>query len=156
MCIRDSPISSQSDCRIATGCASLLFRFIRVGHNGRVSYSYWEIFVTNICTYLSQIFAHICHKYVFRFIRVGHNGRVSYSQRLTVTARCRMDLSKFPHDSQVIKWWHEDIIPNDEDIMTHKWSNDQMRILFPMIDATARWWINLTKHFNHSIYLSHN
>ena len=38
-----------------------------------------------------------------RFIRVGHNGRVSYSQRLTVTARCRMDLSKFPHDSQVTK-----------------------------------------------------
>ena len=36
-----------------------------------------------------------------RFIRVASSGRVSYSQRLTVTARCRMDLSKFPHDSQV-------------------------------------------------------
>ena len=35
-----------------------------------------------------------------RFIRVAPNGRVSYSQRLTVTARCRMNLRKFPHDSQ--------------------------------------------------------
>jgi gamma-aminobutyric acid receptor subunit alpha len=36
-----------------------------------------------------------------KFVRVAHTGRVSYSQRLTVTARCKMDLSKFPHDSQV-------------------------------------------------------
>ena len=56
-----------------------------------------------------------------RFIRVAHTGRVSFSQRLTLTARystwllplllislllnilhrCKMDLSKFPHDSQV-------------------------------------------------------
>lgn len=50
-----------------------------------------------------------------RFIRVSPAGRVSYSQRLTVTAGCRhstllflqlycllhrMDLRKFPHDSQ--------------------------------------------------------
>ena len=36
-----------------------------------------------------------------RFHRIAPNGRVSYSQRLTVTARCRMNLRKFPHDSQV-------------------------------------------------------
>ena len=35
-----------------------------------------------------------------RFIRVAPDGKVSYSQRLTVTARCRMNLRKFPHDSQ--------------------------------------------------------
>ena len=35
-----------------------------------------------------------------RFIRVAPNGKVSYSQRLTITARCRMNLRKFPHDSQ--------------------------------------------------------
>ena len=39
---------------------------------------------------------------------------------------------------------------------THKWSNDDVRILFPTIDVTARWWINPTKHFNHPIYPSHN
>ena len=32
--------------------------------------------------------------------RVAPNGRVSYSQRLTVTAKCKMNLRKFPHDSQ--------------------------------------------------------
>ena len=35
-----------------------------------------------------------------RFIRVAPNGKVSYSQRLTVTARCKMNLQKFPHDLQ--------------------------------------------------------
>ena len=35
-----------------------------------------------------------------RFIRVAPTGKVSYSQRLTITARCRMNLRKFPHDSQ--------------------------------------------------------
>ena len=35
-----------------------------------------------------------------RFIRVAPNGRVSYSQRLTVTAKCKMNLRLFPHDSQ--------------------------------------------------------
>ena len=32
--------------------------------------------------------------------RVAPNGRVSYSQRLTVTAKCKMNLKLFPHDSQ--------------------------------------------------------
>ena len=36
-----------------------------------------------------------------RFIRISHNGRISYSQRLTVKARCQMDLRKFPLDSQL-------------------------------------------------------
>ena len=38
---------------------------------------------------------------------MASSGRVSYSQRLTVTARCRMDLSKFPHDSQVGRAPHQ-------------------------------------------------
>ena len=36
-----------------------------------------------------------------RFIRIAPNGRISYSQRLTITATCRMDLTKFPLDMQV-------------------------------------------------------
>ena len=36
-----------------------------------------------------------------RFIRISPNGRISYSQRLTVKARCQMDLRKFPLDSQI-------------------------------------------------------
>lgn len=35
-----------------------------------------------------------------RFIRIEPTGRISYSQRLTVKARCQMDLRKFPLDSQ--------------------------------------------------------
>ncbi|XP_040583596.2 gamma-aminobutyric acid receptor alpha-like [Lepeophtheirus salmonis] len=35
-----------------------------------------------------------------RFIRISPDGRISYSQRLTVKARCEMDLRKFPLDSQ--------------------------------------------------------
>ena len=35
-----------------------------------------------------------------RFIRISPNGRISYSQRLTLKARCQMDLHKFPLDSQ--------------------------------------------------------
>ena len=42
------------------------------------------------------------HKVVVpnRFIRISPAGRISYSQRLTVTARCQMDLRKFPLDTQ--------------------------------------------------------
>ena len=36
-----------------------------------------------------------------RFIRIAPNGRITYSQRLTVKARCQMDLHKFPLDTQV-------------------------------------------------------
>merc|ERR1719400_2630425 len=36
-----------------------------------------------------------------RFIRIGRDGSISYSQRLTVTTRCKMDLRKYPLDSQV-------------------------------------------------------
>ena len=35
-----------------------------------------------------------------RFIRISPTGRISYSQRLTLIARCQMDLHKFPLDSQ--------------------------------------------------------
>ena len=36
-----------------------------------------------------------------KFLRITPNGQVSYSQRLTIHARCRMHLLKFPLDSQV-------------------------------------------------------
>ena len=36
-----------------------------------------------------------------RFIRIAPSGRISFSQRLTVSARCKMDLHKFPLDSQI-------------------------------------------------------
>ena len=36
-----------------------------------------------------------------RFIRIAPDGTISYSQRLTINARCEMDLHKFPLDSQV-------------------------------------------------------
>lgn len=35
-----------------------------------------------------------------RFIRISPEGRISYSQRLTIKARCEMDLRKFPLDKQ--------------------------------------------------------
>ena len=36
-----------------------------------------------------------------RFVRISPNGRISYSQRLTVSAQCKMNLRKFPMDSQI-------------------------------------------------------
>ena len=36
-----------------------------------------------------------------RFIRIYPDGRVSFSQRLTISARCKMHLRKFPLDSQI-------------------------------------------------------
>ena len=36
-----------------------------------------------------------------RFIRISPDGKVSFSQRLTISAKCRMHLKKFPLDSQV-------------------------------------------------------
>ena len=48
------------------------------------------------------------HKVVVpnRFIRISPTGKISYSQRLTVTARCQMDLRKFPLDTQVGSQWN--------------------------------------------------
>ena len=36
-----------------------------------------------------------------RFIRISPEGRISYSQRLTLKAKCKMNLRKFPFDKQV-------------------------------------------------------
>ena len=40
-----------------------------------------------------------------KFLRITPDGHVSYSQRLTIHARCRMHLLKFPLDSQVCPLW---------------------------------------------------
>ena len=40
-----------------------------------------------------------------KFLRITPDGRVSYSQRLTIHARCRMHLLKFPLDSQLCPLW---------------------------------------------------
>ena len=40
-----------------------------------------------------------------KFLRIAPDGRVSYSQRLTIHARCRMHLLKFPLDSQICPLW---------------------------------------------------
>ena len=40
-----------------------------------------------------------------KFLRITPDGRVSYSQRLTIHARCKMHLLKFPLDSQVCPLW---------------------------------------------------
>ena len=40
-----------------------------------------------------------------KFLRISPDGRVSYSQRLTIHARCRMHLLKFPLDSQICPLW---------------------------------------------------
>ena len=37
------------------------------------------------------------------FVRISPDGYVSYSQRLTISAHCPMDLTKFPLDSQICK-----------------------------------------------------
>ena len=58
-------------------------------------------FVKNTVKYVPQrnnFFAQC--KVPNRFIRISPKGRISYSQRLTVKARCRMDLRKFPLDRQ--------------------------------------------------------
>ena len=40
-----------------------------------------------------------------KFLRITPDGHVSYSQRLTIHARCRMHLLKFPLDSQICPLW---------------------------------------------------
>jgi gamma-aminobutyric acid receptor subunit alpha len=40
-----------------------------------------------------------------KFLRITPDGKVSYSQRLTIHARCRMHLFKFPFDSQLCPLW---------------------------------------------------
>ena len=40
-----------------------------------------------------------------KFLRISPDGRVSYSQRLTIHARCRMHLLKFPLDHQICPLW---------------------------------------------------
>ena len=53
-------------------------------------------------TYFMNGQASYLHKFAVpnRFIRISPNGRISFSQRLTITARCHMNLRKFPLDSQ--------------------------------------------------------
>lgn len=57
-----------------------------------------------------------------RFIRIAPNGRISYSQRLTLKARCQMDLHKFPLDSQTCPLRIGSFGHASEDII-YKWSS---------------------------------
>ena len=55
------------------------------------------------------------------FVRVSPDGTVSYSQRLTVSAYCPMDLTKFPLDSQICKLVIGSFGYSAED-MIYRWS----------------------------------
>lgn len=56
-----------------------------------------------------------------RFIRIAPDGRVSYSQRLTIKARCQMDLRKFPLDTQECPL-EIGSFGHDSDEIIYKWS----------------------------------
>ena len=63
-----------------------------------------------------------------RFIRIAPDGKVSFSQRLTVSARCKMQLEKFPLDSQVCpleigSFGH----PNSD--VQYKWAQKPLRLV---------------------------
>merc|ERR1711892_942193 len=56
-----------------------------------------------------------------RFIRIAPNGRISYSQRLTVSARCQMNLRKFPLDTQACPL-EIGSFGFDDDDLTYSWA----------------------------------
>ena len=56
-----------------------------------------------------------------RFIRIAPDGRISYSQRLTIKARCQMDLRKFPLDLQNCPLEFGSFGHSADDV-TYKWS----------------------------------
>ncbi len=62
-----------------------------------------------------------------RFIRIAPNGRISYSQRLTVKARCQMDLRKFPLDSQQCPLEFGSFGHGAEDLV-YRWGPDPVSI----------------------------
>ena len=55
-----------------------------------------------------------------KFLRIAPDGKVSYSQRLTIHARCRMHLLKFPLDSQICPLWIGSYGYNTKDLI-YKW-----------------------------------
>ena len=55
-----------------------------------------------------------------KFLRIAPDGKVSYSQRLTIHARCRMHLLKFPLDSQICPLWIGSYGYNTRDLI-YKW-----------------------------------
>ena len=63
-----------------------------------------------------------------RFIRIAPDGGVSFSQRLTISAKCRMHLQKFPLDSQncpleIGSFGH----PNSD--LQYKWAVKPLRLI---------------------------
>ena len=58
-------------------------------------------YLTGIIANCQQCQCQLIVYFWFRFVRIAPNGRVSYSQRLTLWAKCPMNLQKFPLDSQV-------------------------------------------------------
>ena len=55
-----------------------------------------------------------------KFLRIAPDGKVSYSQRLTIHARCRMHLLKFPLDSQICPLWIGSYGYNTKDVI-YQW-----------------------------------
>ena len=61
-----------------------------------------------------------------RFIRIAPDGRISFSQRLTISAKCKMNLQKFPLDSQVCPLQIGSFGHPSTDII-YKWADKPLR-----------------------------
>ena len=69
-----------------------------------------------------------CFKFnrLSRFIRIAPDGRISFSQRLTISAKCKMNLQKFPLDSQVCPLQIGSFGHPSTDII-YKWADKPLR-----------------------------
>ena len=71
-----------------------------------------------------------------RFIRIAPDGRISFSQRLTISAKCKMNLQKFPLDSQVCPLQIGSFGHPSTDII-YKWADKPLRYLLAGIQQTT-------------------
>ena len=71
-----------------------------------------------------------------RFIRIAPDGRISFSQRLTISAKCKMNLQKFPLDSQVCPLQIGSFGHPSTDII-YKWADKALRYLLALKQQTT-------------------
>ena len=107
----------------------------------------FPIDLSGIVKYSDDLIKHVSN-------RITPNGRVSYSQRLTVTARCKMNLEKFPHDSQSCPLKVTSFGHSSQEVVYKKVFKFTFKYRFSQKMSLCCWEMMMKHFLGHPVYIS--